>query len=89
MAKRFSLQTSPPIGTLDHGLSGFVLQIVLQKSPAQRSPRKNRPRMWRSSGMGENILGGKAGKIEPHPVRQEAETGGGEAVAALARQHDV
>jgi|HubBroStandDraft_5_1064220.scaffolds.fasta_scaffold189226_2 hypothetical protein len=29
------------------------------------------------SRMGENVLGGKTGQIQPDPLRQEPETGGG------------
>src|SRR5271165_5918627 len=41
------------------------------------------------SGMGENILGGKAGEIEPHPLGQEAEARAGQRLAAFAGQHGV
>ncbi len=39
--------------------------------------------------MRENVVGGKAGEIEPHPIRQKAEAGGSQLFAALARQHGV
>ena len=39
--------------------------------------------------MGEYVLLGKAGEIQPHPIGQEAETGGGQLLAPFARQHGV
>ena len=39
--------------------------------------------------MSENVLGGKAGKVKPHPVRQKAETRGGKLLAALAHEHRI
>ena len=40
-------------------------------------------------GMGKNVVVPPAGKIEPDPVREESEAGGGELLAALAHEHAV
>jgi len=36
--------------------------------------------------MGKNVVGGKAGKVEPHPLGQKAETGVGESLAAIIQE---
>ena len=39
--------------------------------------------------MGKNVLGGETGKVEPHPLGQEAKTRRGQLLPPLARQHGV
>ena len=39
--------------------------------------------------MGKDVLGRPAAEIETRAVGQETETGGGQFIAALARQHHV
>ncbi len=63
-----------------------ALNLCNKTLPNIRSAQASRPF---GLGMGENILGGEAGKIEPYPLRQEAKTRRGELVPPLARQHGV
>src|SRR4029450_9430079 len=54
----------------------------------------SRPQIWPGRGMpcsrmGEDILGRPAGQIQPDPIGQEAEAGGGEVLATLADEHGV
>src|SRR5262249_54517770 len=56
---------------------------------AARSPAGSPPCPTQGLGMGENILGRPAGKIEPDPVGQEAKAGFGELPAPFAGEDGV
>src|ERR1700735_3670774 len=91
MAKRVSLARRPD-SDLRPWFERLCLAKITRKIRGERGPgRAGPPKGLRSArlGMRENIVGGKAGKVEPDPIGQEAETGGCERLAALARQHGV
>src|SRR5262249_5924004 len=62
---------------------------LIEGDSAHKLPKASEPAVPENLGMGKDVLGGPAGKVEPHPIRKEAKTGRREVRATLADEDRV